>query len=241
MNKIIGKLHKDFSQLVSTKLIDQWYYESDSAKKNLHITNNIKQSTAFFLDYDVSYSDEIFGINSFVNNINIPFSSFWICCRRKYRTKTMNDFVHFERVNDDLTIRIYTNHGQKKSWNGTVFKFEGSVKSVDDFSVVDGPLIRHTLKLVDEVNSSRKDIEPPSSILVRRKLTLAGRVWKQNKFITVRPNRSSSPSRCGNGSPKSPHNRRGHWRNYQSGKTVWVGDCTIRGGSTASKLYAMKK
>ncbi|WP_298808752.1 hypothetical protein [uncultured Sphingomonas sp.] len=38
-------------------------------------------------------------------------------------------------------------------------------------------------------------------------------------------------------SQRSPHDRRGHWRNYRSGQRVWVRSCKIHGGRTNPATY----
>lgn len=50
----------------------------------------------------------------------------------------------------------------------------------------------------------------------------------------------STGSHTGDGSPRLPHNRRGHWRNLRSGKRVWVRDCAIHGGSDVGRNYVVK-
>ncbi len=45
----------------------------------------------------------------------------------------------------------------------------------------------------------------------------------------------------GEGGTRSPHDRRGHWRNYKSGKRTWVRDCKIHGGSDEGREYVVTR
>jgi len=58
------------------------------------------------------------------------------------------------------------------------------------------------------------------------------------EFIRVsnEPRRVSERSEP-TGITKQPHDRRGHYRTYRSGKQVWVRSCRIHGGSEEPRIY----
>jgi len=102
-----------------------------------------------------------------------------------------------------------------------------------------GKQVRESLMRAPERIIECAVLDPPQSVLVRQQLAIGGRDWKQTRFITVRPNRSARHVRGRNGSSRSPHNRRGHWRHYRSGKKVWIADCAIHGGSKGVRNYVV--
>lgn len=64
----------------------------------------------------------------------------------------------------------------------------------------------------------------------------ATRIIKVNLPVLVATARNRGR---GIGSEKRPHERRGHYRNLQSGKQVWVNACKIHGGSGAPPRYSV--
>lgn len=70
-----------------------------------------------------------------------------------------------------------------------------------------------------------RDLGPPAT-----------RIIEVNQSMLVAAARSK---RVGIGSERRPHERRGHYRNLQSGKKVWVNACKIHGGSETRPNYSV--
>lgn len=62
------------------------------------------------------------------------------------------------------------------------------------------------------------------------------RIIKVNRPGLIAAARARS---SGTGAEKRPHERRGHYRNLQSGKKVWVNACKIHGGQDAPPKYSV--
>lgn len=61
-------------------------------------------------------------------------------------------------------------------------------------------------------------------------------------FITIKPRRVAEEVEVvePTGIIRSPHSRRGHYRNLKSGKRVWVRDCRINGGAGQPRHYVVR-
>jgi len=66
----------------------------------------------------------------------------------------------------------------------------------------------------------------------KRKPIQAPRILSLSRIVDY-----DNDSVSGFGAPRSPHDRRGHWRRYQSGKVIWISDMKIHGGSVNAPLY----
>ncbi len=59
-----------------------------------------------------------------------------------------------------------------------------------------------------------------------------------------RPRKRSLPGEPGikgDGSPKAPHDRMGHFRHYRNGKVVWVRSPKVHGGSPTAPWIEVRK
>lgn len=67
--------------------------------------------------------------------------------------------------------------------------------------------------------------------------TSISRINNYPKFIYIGRTKSLTHEGDKKGIPKSPHNRRGHYRHYKNGKTIWVKPAKVKGGNSAQKFY----
>lgn len=238
--RVPQKLHRDFSNLIAGDAMDGWGFDNGLASKSLPIDQRAKLAPAFFIADEKTTSAVAGEPNTTVASLKLPFEAFWICSWQTDGAGVKNIFHYFERTQTVMVVRRYLNSGPRDAWTGKVFRFNSDLLSVLNDPTFTRALVWEALGLVDLVNAPSDQFDdPPQSVLVRQQLAVGGRDWKQTRFITVRPKRSSRHVSGHNGSSRSPHNRRGHWRHYRSGKRVWIADCAIHGGSKGVRNYVV--
>ena len=238
--RVPQKLHRDFSNLVAGDALNNWRFDNWFAAKSLRIDQRAKLAPAFFIADETTTSAVAGDPNTTVASLKLPFEAFWICSWQTDGAGVKNIFHYFERTGAVMVVHRCLNSGGRDAWSGRAFRFDGNLLSLLNDSTFNEAFAWEALALVDVVNSPSERIdEPPQSVLVRQQLAVGGRDWKQTRFITVRPNRSPRHVRGHNGSSRSPHNRRGHWRHYRTGKKVWIADCAIHGGSKGVRNYVV--
>lgn len=241
MKEVIDKLHKEFSELIAGDVMKGWLTSNKWAQENLKIGRDAKMAPAFFIEELTHYSDEEARADQLVADLALPFEAFWICSRWSQDNVASSNFAFFHRSLDVLKVAIYFCAEVRDDWRGTAISFAGNTSFAPNVASANRMEIREALKLVDVINLSSERIEAAPNLLVRQRLAKGGLFKKQTQFITVRPYRFTQQTAGANGSSKSPHNRRGHWRRYRSGKEVWIQDCTIHGGSKGGRDYAVLK
>ena len=239
MTNVINQLHKEFTELIAGKAMDNWWFGNSFAERYLEVNRDTKMAPAFFIEEPTHPSPNNDIANQQVTDLKLPFESFWICTRWMQVGQESSGFVHFFRTHNVLKLAIYTCSGGKNAWSGRAFKFETNMRLVPEVTPIERIAIDAALHLVNVINLPIERIDAMPTILVRQKLAQGGMFRNQTRFITVRPSYFTSQRNMAYGSPKSPHNRRGHWRHYVSGKKTWVKDCGIRGGSKDARDYAM--
>jgi hypothetical protein len=113
-------------------------------------------------------------------------------------------------------------------------------KSFDD--VAQGMLgtLQHLVKSLDHGPRAAFHPEPVQSFTNQRKIAQGkppSITWKTVlvQGNTKRPGKGHDSLTTGHASPRA-HTRRGHWRNLQSGKKIWVRDCTV-GDTKQGKVF----
>ncbi|MFM5968699.1 MAG: hypothetical protein ACKOQ8_06655 [Micrococcales bacterium] len=239
-NRVPQKLHRDFSNLVAAEAMVDWGYGNWFAANTLRFGQRAKLAPAFFIADETTTSAVAGAPDTAVESLKLPFEAFWICSWQTDGAGVKNIFHYFERTHAVMFVRRYLNSGGRNAWSGNAFMLDSNLSCVVNDPTFNQSLLWEALELIDLVNSPCERIDdPPQSVLVRQQLAIGGRDWKQTRFITVRPNRSARHVRGRNGSSRSPHNRRGHWRHYRNGKRVWIADCAIHGGSKGVRNYVV--
>lgn len=158
--------------------------------------------------------------------IQLPFEEFWVITR-------LEGFDCAIFIRDTGVNRL--EHWSYSNVYGKWMAFPVANKTVfHDF----------VLGLIQKINNGERERVETESLRTLNH----GRAKSKVKLVPVpRFIRIGGPLRVsqnqphtGTGSSRSPHERIGHWRNYRSGKRVWVRDCKIHGGSYVPRNYRVE-
>lgn len=241
MVETVKQLHNEFAELVVGSAMTSWEFDGEWAYQNLQISPKAKKAPAFFLASTTTVPDTEASAFLQVTDLRLPFLSFWIAYRWEAGRFASSEFAYFERQGGALKLAIYSRGDSKYSWDGKVYEFDGNTRLVGELCPVEQKCIGKAFEVLDTINQSTERDESAPSILVRQKLAKGGVPVRATRFINIYPSRPNCAGFTAGGSPKSPHSRRGHWRAYRSGKSVWVNDCVIRGGAILARNYSVLK
>lgn len=240
MSEVIPMLHNNFSQLIAGKAHTMLLTNAGWEPVVIKPDRASKMDAAFFIDGLMQFPKKTVPSDLSLSDLRLPFSSFWICWHCKENGASICQFAHFKVSDYGLSLTIFGHSEHETGWFGDIYFFEPDTSLVEQIDPDHQYPLRKALDLLDIVNAPCEQVDERPHYLVRQRLVKSGLNRKQTRFITVRPTRFVPYSRGGNGASKTPHNRRGHWRHYRSGKKVWIADCAIHGGSKAARDYAIR-
>lgn len=101
--------------------------------------------------------------------------------------------------------------------------------------------LQHLLATLDHGPRTAYRAEPVNTFTNRRKIAAGKPPTVSWRTITIQPTTSTPPASrpavpTTHASPRL-HTRRGHWRNLQSGKKIWVRDCQVGDASKGQVLH----
>lgn len=241
MSEVVPMLHKKFSQLIADDAQTFRCTPNGWEPVSIKPDRSSKMDAAFFIDKVMQFPKKVAPSDHSLEDLRLPFQSFWISCHCEEAGTSVSKFFHFEIRAYGLALSMFSHSETRTGWSATTYHFQEDTKLVAELVPVHQYWVGLALELLDIVNAPTEQVDAMPHFLVRKRLARGGLNRKQTRFITVRPTRFAPHSRVGNGASRAPHNRRGHWRHYRSGKKVWIADCAIHGGSKAARDYAILK
>ena len=241
MVETVRRLHREFAELIVGKAMTYWWYDGDWALQQLQISSVAKSAPAFFLANTTKIPDSPAPSDRRVQDFQLPFPSCWLAYRWEEDDIASSEFAYFERSGHALKLATYARGDNKESWSGKVYNFDFDTHLIGDLAPVEQKMIGKIFEVLDTVNQPIERVESPPSLLIRQRLAKGGVTPRNSRFINVYATRPKVGGLGEIGSPKSAHDRRGHWRTYKSGKRVWVRESAIHGGANSARSYAVLK
>ena len=241
MVETVRQLHREFAELVVGEAMTYWWFSGTWALEKLQISPAAKTAPAFFLANKTTVPEMEATPYHCIDALRLPFPSFWLAYRWDSDEVAASEFAYFEKQGNSLKLATYKRGDGKDAWSGKVYQFTHTTHLVAELNTIEKKCLGKVFEVLDTINQPVELADVPPSLLIRRKLARGGVTSRASRFISVTSKRAQFKGASISGSLKSPHDRRGHWRTYRSGKSIWIKDCHIHGGANVGRSYSVLK